>query len=59
MSVRGEEMKKMSLEMVKKSFIGMPYSLKVAHQIESCGYGFIVSCEKGVILDVFEPGVED
>ncbi|QLH75557.1 MAG: hypothetical protein HPY73_09070 [Methanomassiliicoccales archaeon] len=52
-------MKKMSLEMVKKSFIGMPYSLKVAHQIESCGYGFIVSCEKGVILDVFEPGVED
>jgi len=40
---------------VKKNFVGMPYSLKVAHQIESCGYGFVVSCESGTISDVFEP----
>lgn len=50
-------MKKKSLEIVKKSFVGMPYSLKVAHQIESCGYGFVVSCETGAIADVFEPGL--
>jgi hypothetical protein len=52
-------MKKKSLEIVKKDFIGMPYSLKVAYQIESCGYGFVVSCETGEISDVFEPSLSD
>lgn len=52
----GKDMKKKPLEMVKKSFVGLPYSLMVAHQIESCGYGFVVSCETGMISDVFEPG---
>jgi hypothetical protein len=47
--------KKKTLEMVKKSYVGVPYSLQVAHQIESCGYGFTVSCATGVIADVFEP----
>ncbi|MCE5296163.1 MAG: hypothetical protein WC375_07820 [Methanomassiliicoccales archaeon] len=52
-------MKKKPLDMVKKNFVGMPYSLKVAHQIESCGYGFVVSCESGEISDVFEPGMSE
>ena len=52
-------MKKKALEDVKKSFVGTPYSLHVAHQIESCGYGFVVSCETGMISDVFEPAVEE
>lgn len=50
-------LKKKPIDMVKKSFVGIPYSLKVAHQIESCGYGFVVSCETGMIADVFEPGL--
>ena len=49
-------LKKKPIELVKKSFVCIPYSLKVAHQIESCGYGFVVSCETGMIADVFEPG---
>jgi hypothetical protein len=52
-------MKKKSIEMVKKSFVGVPYSLMVAHQIESCGYGFVVSCETGTIADVFEPSLQE
>jgi hypothetical protein len=52
-------LKKKPIEMVKKSFVGIPYSLKVAHQIESCGYGFVVSCETGTIADVFEPGLQE
>ncbi|MEI6796664.1 MAG: hypothetical protein WCK39_07350 [Methanomassiliicoccales archaeon] len=47
--------KKKTLDTVKKSYVGMPYSLQVAHQIESCGYGFTVSCATGAIADVFEP----
>ena len=49
-------MKKKSLNMMKSKFVGLPYSLTVAHQIESDGYGFIVSVETGTIRDVFEPG---
>jgi hypothetical protein len=50
------EMKKKSLSMMKSKFVGLPYSLTVAHQIESNGYGFVVSVESGTIRDVFEPG---
>ena len=50
------EMKKKSLTMMKSKFVGLPYSLTVAHQIESNGYGFVVSVETGTIRDVFEPG---
>jgi hypothetical protein len=49
-------MKKKTLSMMKSKFVGLPYSLTVAHQIESNGYGFIVSVETGTIRDVFEPG---
>jgi hypothetical protein len=52
-------MKKKPLEDVKKNFVGMSYSLQVAHQIESCGYGFVVSCETGMISDVFEPMLQE
>jgi hypothetical protein len=56
-SMNGEQnMKKKSLSMMKSKFVGLPYSLSVAHQIESSGYGFIVSIESGTIRDVFEPG---
>ena len=50
------EMKKKSLSMIKSKFVGLPYSLSVAHEIESSGYGFVVSVESGTIRDVFEPG---
>jgi hypothetical protein len=50
------EMKKKSLNIMKSKFVGLPYSLTVAHQIESNGYGFVVSVESGTIRDVFEPG---
>ncbi|HSV42062.1 MAG TPA: hypothetical protein VLH13_01460 [Methanomassiliicoccales archaeon] len=52
-------MKKKSLDIVKKSFVGTQYSLHVAHQIESCGYGFVVSCETGEIADIFEPSFRE
>ena len=48
-------MRKKSLETVRKTYVGVPYSLRVAHLIESCGYGFIVSCETGNISNVFDP----
>jgi hypothetical protein len=51
-----DKMKKKSLNVMKSKFVGLPYSLTVAHQIESNGYGFIVSVETGTIRDVFEPG---
>jgi hypothetical protein len=47
--------KKKNLDVMKKSYVGMPYSLQIANQIESCGYGFKVSCATGAIADVFEP----
>jgi hypothetical protein len=50
------EMKKKSLSTMRSKFVGLPYSLTVAHQIESNGYGFVVSVETGTIRDVFEPG---
>jgi hypothetical protein len=50
------KMKKKSLSMMRSKFVGLPYSLTVAHQIESNGYGFVVSVESGTIRDVFEPG---
>jgi hypothetical protein len=53
-----ENMRKKSLEMVRKTYVGVPYSLKVAHLIESCGYGFVVSCETGNISNVFDPSQE-
>jgi len=52
-------MKKITLEAAKKNFVGMPYSLTVAYQIESCGYGFVVSMETGAITDVFEPALAE
>jgi hypothetical protein len=54
-----EKMRKKPLETVKRTFVGMPYSLKVAHQIESCGYGFVVSCETGNISNVFDPSSQE
>jgi hypothetical protein len=48
--------KKKTLDVMKKSYVGMPYSLQVANQIESCGFAFKVSCATGAIADVFEPG---
>jgi len=53
-----EYMRKKSLEMVRKTYVGVPYSLMVAHLIESCGYGFVVSCETGNISNVFDPSQE-
>ena len=50
-----ENMRKKSLETVSKTYVGVPYSLRVAHLIESCGYGFVVSCETGNISSVFDP----
>ncbi len=50
-----ENMRKKSLETVRKTYVGVPYCLKVAHLIESCGYGFVVSCETGNISNVFDP----
>jgi hypothetical protein len=50
-----EYMRKKSLETVRKTYVGVPYSLMVAHLIESCGYGFVVSCETGNISNVFDP----
>ncbi len=54
-----EKMRKKPLETMKRTFVGMPYSLKVAHQIESCGYGFVVSCETGNISNVFDPSSQE
>jgi hypothetical protein len=53
-----EYMRKKSLETVRRTYVGVPYSLKVAHLIESCGYGFVVSCETGNISNVFDPSQE-
>ncbi len=52
-------MEQMGLEDAKTSFVGVPYSLRVAHEITSEGYGFCVSCETGTITDVFSPSAED
>ncbi|OPX63541.1 MAG: hypothetical protein A4E29_00268 [Methanomassiliicoccales archaeon PtaB.Bin134] len=52
-------MKQMPLDQAKNSYVGVPYSLCVAHEITSEGYGFCVSCETGNITDVFQPSAED
>ncbi|HUT26426.1 MAG TPA: hypothetical protein VMW85_00045 [Methanomassiliicoccales archaeon] len=53
-------MNQQPLESMKSSFVGVPYSLCVAHEITSEGYGFCVSCETGTVTDVFHPsGVEE
>lgn len=57
--VRRYEMNQMPLEEVKSSYVGIPYSLHVAHEITSEGYGFIVSCETGTVTDVFQPSAEE
>jgi hypothetical protein len=54
-----EKMRKKPLETMRRTFVGMPYSLMVAHQIESCGYGFVVSCETGNISNVFDPSSQE
>ena len=56
---RRYEMKQMPLDQAKNSYVGVPYSLCVAHEITSEGYGFCVSCETGNITDVFQPSAED
>jgi hypothetical protein len=55
----GKEMNQQSLESMKDSFVGVPYSLCVAHEITSEGYGFSVSCESGTVTDVFQPSAEE
>jgi len=52
-------MNQMPLEEAKNSYVGIPYSLHVAHEITSEGYGFIVSCETGTVTDVFQPSAEE
>jgi len=52
-------MNQQSLESMKNNFVGVPYSLCVAHEITSEGYGFSVSCESGTVTDVFQPSVEE
>ncbi len=52
-------MEQMALEEAKNSYVGVPYSLRVAHEITSEGYGFCVSCETGTITDVFSPSAEE
>lgn len=52
-------MNQQSLESMKDSFVGVPYSLCVAHEITSEGYGFSVSCESGTVTDVFQPSGEE
>jgi hypothetical protein len=52
-------MNQQPLEVMKSSFVGVPYSLCVAHEITSEGYGFSVSCETGTIIDVFQPSLEE
>jgi len=52
-------MEQMPLEEAKNSYVGVPYSLHVAHEITSEGYGFCVSCETGTVTDVFHPSAEE
>ncbi|MCX6650888.1 MAG: hypothetical protein NT131_04430 [Methanomassiliicoccales archaeon] len=52
-------MNQQPLNVMKDSFVGVPYSLCVAHEITSEGYGFSVSCETGTITDVFQPSAEE
>ena len=52
-------MEQMALEDAKNSYVGVPYSLCVAHEITSEGYGFCVSCETGTVIDVFVPSAEE
>lgn len=56
--VRGT-MRKKPLETVRRTFVGMPYSLRVAQLIESCGYGFVVCCETGNIKNIFDPCLQE
>jgi len=53
------KMEQMALEEAKNSYVGVPYSLRVAHEITSEGYGFCVSCETGTVIDVFVPSAEE
>jgi hypothetical protein len=57
--MRRYEMNQMPLEEAKSSYVGVPYSLHVAHEITSEGYGFIVSCETGTVTDIFMPSAEE
>ncbi len=52
-------MNQQPLESMKSNFVGVPYSLCVAHEITSEGYGFCVSCETGTITDIFQPLAEE
>lgn len=52
-------MEQMPLEEAKNNYVGVQYSLRVAHEITSEGYGFCVSCETGTITDVFQPSFEE
>lgn len=52
-------MNQMPLDEAKDCYVGVPYSLCVAHEITSEGYGFSVSCDTGTITDVFQPSLEE
>jgi hypothetical protein len=54
-----DRMNQMPLDEAKDCYVGVPYSLCVAHEITSEGYGFSVSCDTGTITDVFQPSLEE